>query len=334
MKVTLAYNLKKEDLGKPADYFSEYDNIATIRAIVSALESKGHCVSLLDVESQDLFSYFRNNPTDIVFNIAEGAGTQFRESETPAILDILGIPHTGSSALSLAIALDKAMAKKILLSEGLPTPKFQIFTRGDEELDPGLHFPLIVKPNREGSSKGIGNFSVVDTRAGLYQAIKEVIDKYRQEALVEEFIAGKELTVGIMQNGKITVLPILEIDFSSCQRSGEYFYSWRMKEYQGNHELGLTPTFYCPARLDKDTEERVKDASIKAHRAIGCSDLSRVDIRLSNSGTPYILEINPLPGLDPQVSNFTLMAKAAGFRYEDLIESILLSALERQEGCG
>lgn len=331
MKVTLTYNLKKEDPLKPCDYFSEYDKFATVAAITSALESKGHTVSLLDVEGVDLITYFRNNLVDIVFNIAEGTDTQFRESEIPTLLDILGIPYTGSNAFSLAVALNKAMTKRILISENIATPKFQIFIRGDEELNPALNFPLIVKPNREGSSKGIGIFSVADNRERLYEVIREVISQYRQEALVEEFIEGKELTVGIIENGKVTALPILEIDFSTAKKSGEYFYSWRMKEYQGDSELGLTPTFYCPARLDKDTEARVKDIAIKAHKSIGCLDISRVDMRLSINNIPYVLEINPLPGLDPEESNFTLMAKAAGIRYEDLIEAILLSAIERQD---
>lgn len=330
MRVTVTYNLKKEDSQKPKDYFSEYDRLTTIKAIASALESKGHRVSLLDVEGADLISYFRGNLADMVFNIAEGRDSQFRESEIPALLDILGIPHTGSGALSLAIALDKAMTKKIFLSEGIATPKFQIFESGNEELNPQLSFPLIVKPNREGSSKGIGVFSVADNQKRLSEAIREVIKVYNQEALVEEFIDGKELTVGIMQNGKCTVLPILEIDFSTCIKSGEYFYSWRMKEYQGNPELGLTPTFYCPARLEKETEIKIKDLAIKAHKSIGCRDISRVDVRLSNDNTPYVLEINPLPGLDPDESNFTMMAKAAGLKYEDLIETILLNAVERQ----
>lgn len=331
MKVALTYNLKKKDSNKPEDYFSEYDKLTTINAIAAALESRGHSISLLDIEIIDLISYFRNNPVDIVFNIAEGRIAQFRESEIPALLDILGIPYTGSDTLSLAIALDKAMAKKIFLSEGINTPKFQLFIKGNETLNPQLNFPLIVKPNREGSSKGIGISSVVDNREDLYEQIKKVINQYGREVLVEEFIEGKELTVGIMQNGKIKVLPILEIDFSTAKKSGEYFYSWRMKEYQGDVELGLTPTFYCPARLDKDTEKKVRDIAKRAHTSIGCLDISRVDIRLSKDNIPYVLEVNPLPGLDPEESNFTMMAKAAGFRYEDLIETILLAALERRD---
>ena len=136
--------------------------------------------------------------------------------------------------------------------------------------------------------------------------------------------------MGILENGKTRVLPILEIDFSNCKKSGEYFYSWKMKEYQGNQELGLVPTFHCPARLDKAVEERVGEVALKTHRAVGCLDISRTDIRLDKNNVPYVLEINPLPGLDPKESNFPIMAYAAGMKYEDLIEAILLSASERK----
>jgi len=330
MKIALTYNLKKKDSSKPEDYFSEYDSEDTINAIILALKAKGHSVEAIDVEYPNLFSYFRKNRVDMVFNIAEGKCSKFRESEVPAVLDYLNIPYTGSNTFSLALAMNKALTKKILNAENIPTPHFQVFSKGNEELEPGLAFPLIVKPNCEGSAKGINKSNVVNTPDELFKKINETIELYKQEALVEEFIEGKELTVGILENGNTTILPILEIDFSSCQTSGEFFYSWRMKEYQGNKELGLVPTFHCPARLDKETEERVKQIALKTHHAVGCLDISRTDIRLNKDNIPYVLEINPLPGLDPKESNFPIMAYAAGMKYEDLIEAILISASERK----
>jgi len=266
----------------------------------------------------------------MVFNIAEGVRGKFRESEVPAILDYLNIPYTGSGTFSLALALNKALTKKILQAENIPTPNFQVFSRQNEELDPSLKFPLIVKPNCEGSAKGINKANVVSNQDDLFKRVGEIIEAYRQDALVEEFIEGKELTVGILENGMTRVLPVLEIDFSDCNTSGEYFYSWRMKEYQGDKNLGLTPVFHCPARLSKEVEDRVKEAALKTHKAIGCLDISRTDIRLDKNNVPYVLEINPLPGLDPKESNFPIMAYAAGMGYDDLIEAILLSASERK----
>lgn len=331
MKVTLTYNLKKEDKTKPADYFSEFDSHETVDAITSALVSRGHHVECVDVAEKDLFSYFKKNRIDMVFNIAEGINGKFRESELPAVLDYLNIPYTGSDTFSLALALDKALTKKILKAEGIPTPAFQVFTKGNELLDPNLKFPLIVKPNYEGSAKGINASNVVHSEDELYARVKELKTLYKQEMLVEEFIEGKELTVGILENGSATVLPILEIDFSTCTKSGEYFYSWRMKEYQGDSALGLTPTFHCPARLDKDVEKLVKDTALRTHRAVGCLDISRTDIRLNKDNIPYVLEINPLPGLNPKESNFPIMAYAAGMKYGDIIDMVLMSAYQRRK---
>jgi D-alanine-D-alanine ligase len=330
VKVALTYNLKKKDKTKPADYFSECDSEDTVNAIIAALKRKGHTVEPLDIEYPRLFSYFRRNRVDMVFNIAEGKCGKFRESEVPAVLEYLDIPYTGSNTFSLALALNKALTKKILKAEDIPTPRFQLFINGNEKLEADLKFPLIVKPNREGSAKGISVSCVVTGEEALFAKIKEIRNTYKQEALVEEFIEGKELTVGILENGKATILPVLEIDFSSCKDSGEYFYSWRMKEYQGNTEFGFLPTFHCPARLDRETEARVKETALRTHRALGCLDISRTDIRLDKNNIPYVLEINPLPGLDPWESNFSLMAYAAGMKYEDLIEAVLISALERR----
>ncbi len=329
MRIALTCNLKKKDTTKPADYFSEWDSQETINAISGALQKRGHSVDTIDVEYPGLLSYFKNNRVDLVFNIAEGKRGKFRESEVPAVLDYLNIPYTGSSTFSLALALNKALTKKILKAEGIPTPNFQVFSTGKEIIDPTLRFPLIVKPNCEGSGKGIGSSNVVGTMEELRAKVNELIGSYGQEVLVEEFIEGKELTIGILKNGKTTVLPILEIDFSDCTKSGEYFYSWKMKEFQGNKEMGLVPTFHCPARLDKETEKRVKEIALRTHNAVGCLDISRTDVRLSSDGIPYVLEINPLPGLNPKESNFPMMAYAAGMQYDDLIEAILKSASER-----
>ena len=332
MKVALTYNLKKKDNALPADYFSECDSQETIDAIVGALNRLGHKVTPLEAERPNILRYFRSNRVDMVFNIAEGRQSRLRESEVPALLEYLNIPYTGSSSFSLALALNKALTKKILKAENIPTPRFQIFTKGSEKLDLSLAFPLIVKPNCEGSAIGISLSSVVSDQETLFRKIREVISVYKQPALAEEFIDGKELTVGILENGKTVILPVLEIDFSTCGASGEYFYSWRMKEHQGNKELGLAPTFHCPARLDRATEARVKEIALRTHHAVGCFDISRTDIRLNKDNVPYVLEINPLPGLDPRESNFPIMAYAAGMTYEELIEAILMSAHKRRKG--
>ncbi len=328
MDVTLVFNLKKKELDKPEDYFSEFDSEKTVLSIAEAIKKNGHTVNLVEAD-QDLYAYFKTHKTDLVFNIAEGKSSHLRESHVPAILDILNVPYTGSGVTTLALALNKAITKKILRSENIPTPNFQLFYKNHENLDPALKFPLIVKPNREGSAKGISVSNVVHDEKRLFEEVEKIHRFYKQEALVEEFIEGKELTVGILENGKTIILPILEIDFSNCVKSGEYFYSWRMKEFQGNIEMGLNPTFHCPARLDSHAEKAIKEIALKAHHALGCLDMSRTDIRLSKDNVPYVLEINPLPGLDPEESNFPMMARAAGIEFSEVVNYIISSAFSR-----
>jgi D-alanine-D-alanine ligase len=327
-KSSAADEEERGDDEPPPDNCSEFDSPKTIKYIADALIEGGNTVFLVEAD-ENLPKWFLENNVDIVFNIAEGTSGESRESQVPAILEYLRIPYTGSGVLPLAMALDKAITKKLLRHEGVPTPEFQVFTHEDERLNPCLKFPLIVKPNREGSAKGIHADNVVRDKDQLYRKVREVIRLYKQEVLVEEFIEGKELTVGIIGNSHLRVLPILEIDFSGCKESGEFFYSWRMKEFQGDEEHHLNPAFYCPARLSAELKERVEKTALAAHKALGCLDLSRIDIRLKDDGTPYILEVNPLPGLDPEESNLTVMTKSAGILYSDLINGILKCALER-----
>lgn len=315
----------------PYDTDSEFDSPGTIETIVSSLHAYGHTVHLVEA-TDDLPRWFLTHAVDLVFNIAEGTHGEHRESQVPAILESLNIPYTGSHSITLAIALDKAKTKQILASEGIPTPPWQLFSTPTAPLHKRLEFPLIVKPNREGSSKGIWRESVVGHEAALRRQLERVVERYRQEVLVEEFIDGRELTVGVIGEEP---LPILELDFSPCRASGEFFYSWRMKEFQGNASMGLAPALHCPARLDAATSARVQGIALRAHRALGCADFSRTDIRLRADGTPFVLEVNPLPGLSPLDSNFPVMTTAAGLSHEALIQRIVELAMARyaQDTC-
>ena len=274
----------------------------------------------------NLPQWFLTHTVDLVFNIAEGVQGEHRESQVPAILESLGVPCTGSNSITLALALDKAKAKQIFASEGIPTPAWQLFPTPYTPLNPQLEFPLIVKPNREGSSKGIWRESVVGDEPSLRRQVTHIYERYRQGVLVEEFIEGKELTVGVIGE---EALPVLEIDFTSCKTSGEFFYSWRMKEFQGNATLGLAPALHCPARLDPDTTAQIQAMALQAHRALGCVDFSRTDIRLRTDGLPFVLELNPLPGLSPLESNFPVMTTAAGLSHDALIQRIVELAMAR-----
>lgn len=334
LKVALTYNLKRDikNSDLPDDYYSEFDSEETIKTIANALRSGGHEIYLVEA-NKGLLNWFQNNKVDIVFNIAEGLHGESRESQVPAILDFLNIPYTGSGVLALSVSLNKALTKKLLEETGILTPKYKLFKTPDDISDAGLKYPLIVKPNSEGSAKGISISNVVRNKEELAREVERVYRVYNQAILVEEFIEGKELTVGILGNGSPTMLPILEIDFSSCKSSGEYFYTWKVKEYEKEVEesLGLTPIWHCPARLNEEENRKVIDVALRAHSIIGCVDFSRVDIRLSKEGTPYVLEVNPLPGLDPKDSNLPYIAKCAGLSHADLINKILELAIERHK---
>ena len=324
----MTYNVKRDagdQGGVPFDHESEFDSPKTIETIVKSLRVCGHTVHLVEATA-DLPQWFLTHRVDLVFNIAEGVYGAHRESQVPAILESLGIPFTGSNSITLALALDKAKTKQILASEGIPTPLWQLFPTPTTPLNPRLDFPLIVKPNREGSSKGIWRESVVGDEPSLRRQVAHIYARYHHEVLVEEFIDGTELTVGILGE---TALPVLEIDFTSCKTSGEFFYSWRMKEFQGDAARGLAPVLHCPARLDPRMSARIQDVALRAHRALGCVDVSRTDIRLRADGTPFVLEVNPLPGLNPLESNFPMMAMTAGLSHDALIQRMIELAMVR-----
>lgn len=330
LRIALIHNLKPvfKEPGFPADYYSECDSLKTIRSIASALRKGGHKVFPVEA-NRNLPLWLQENPVELAFNIAEGFEGEAREARVPALLELMGIPYTGSGVLSLALALDKARSKQIFRFAGIPTPNFQLFSHPDEPLDSRLKYPLIVKPNCEGSAKGILVSSVVHEERALRLQVRHVLRGYGQEALVEEYIEGTELTVAML--GEDEILPVLEIDFKDCAPSGEFFYSWRMKEFQGNKELHLDPRFWCPARLDPAVTQAVQSVAWKATRAVGARDVARVDIRLSSDGIPFVLEVNPLPGMDPEESNLPIMARAAGISYEALIQRLVTLAMKRCE---
>lgn len=337
LKVALTYNLKRKvgDADLPDDFYSEFDSKETIEAIAAGLRSGGNEVFLIEAD-KGLLNWFQNNKVDIVFNIAEGSNGESRESQVPAILDFLGIPYTGSGVLTLGVSLNKTLTKKLFEQAGIPTPRYRLITDPAIVSDDGLRYPLIVKPNGEGSGKGITMASVVRDRRGLAREVEKTARVYRQKVLIEEFIEGRELTVGVLGNYPPEAMPILEIDFSSCKASGEFFYTWKVKEFEKEVEesKGLSPRWHCPARLSDAEAKMIKEMALAAFRTIGCVDISRVDIMLGKDGVPYVLEVNPLPGLDPVDSNLPYIAKCAGLDYAGLMNKILGTAVERHNRNG
>ncbi len=277
---------------------------------------------------------------DICFNIAEGAGGDAREAQVPALLEMLHVPYTASRVLANALALDKTMTKRIWRDMGLPTAAFQEFNTGDEPLSPQLQFPLFVKPAREGTGMGMDGDSIVYDEAQLRRRVGWVIQNYRQPALVEDFLPGREFTMGVMGRsdaGRCTPrpelygpdgfhrFPILEVDNSRSITPGVYGnLAKTLHEGEGGY-----PGFICPADVEPGLARRLQELAILGHQALGALDVSRLDIRLDGSGQPRLIEINSLPGLSPGFSDLCVIAQAEGLSYTDLILEILYLGASR-----
>lgn len=341
-RVALLYNLKHNAIpepGAPPDALAEYDSIETAQSLENALRAGGHQVIPLEGD-ETLLDTIRQAAPGIAFNICEGHRGDARESQVPALLEMLGIPYTGSKVLAHAISLDKAITKQVWRDCGLPTAPFQVFHHGDEPLDRRLDFPLFVKPVREGTGMGINGRSVVHDGAALREQVRWVIQTYRQPALVEGYLPGREFTVGLIGNTLTPgqhrwddlydergfhLFPVLEID--SNVGAGQGLYNTEAKSYYPGEEGA--PLYLCPADIPPHLEADLKRLAIAAFEAIGALDVSRVDFRMGADGQPYLMEINTLPGLNPTVSDLCIMARAEGMHYTDLINEILNLAVNR-----
>lgn len=330
--------------GMPADAWADLDSPTTVEAICAALAAAGHRAIFLEGDLSLVETLPKLKP-DICFNICEGRWGDSREAHVPAILEMLRIPYTGSGVLTLALTLDKPMTKRVLAFHGLPTPAFQVFERADEPLDDDMSFPLFVKPSREGTGMGVSGSSIVHTEAELRQQLTEQIARYRQPILVERFVRGREVTVGVIGNLRPPVarrvpddnrarrvthglrfLPPLEVDFTAYPASEGGVYTNRMKTEWANDFH-----YRCPAALPTELVERLNWLTAATFRVAGCADVARVDFRLDADAAdqPYILEVNPLPGLYPGLSDLVLEADAMGMAYAELINAILHAACVR-----
>nr|WP_243426411.1 ATP-grasp domain-containing protein [Caldicoprobacter guelmensis] len=322
-RVGLAFNLKKGIQGSVEDIEAEYDSIDTVMAIKNALEATGCQVELMEADHTFL-DKLKRTKVDIVFNIAEGLGGRGREAHVPAILSFLGIPFTGSDETTLCIALDKALTKRLLTSFRILTPKHQLISYQGERIRRDLKFPIIVKPNAEGSSKGISSMAVVDNMEQLKVLLERNFRLYSQPMLIEEFIPGREFTVGVIGNGPETrVFTPMEIVYKE-DRNGRNIYSFDVKkDYKKYVE------YVCPPDLSLELQRELMDIAGKVYRALQCRDFARMDFRMSKDNRFYFIEINPLPGLAPGYSDYPMIAEFCGVEYNTLIKMILNSALKR-----
>jgi D-alanine-D-alanine ligase len=311
--------------GCPDDAEEEFDSPETIAAIAGAIESLGHEVELLG-DGPPLVKRLTDRPrVDLVFNIAEGRGiSRSREAWVPALLESLGIPYTGSDPLTLSAALDKDCAKRLVRDAGVRVP-LGIVVRDAAGLRRNrlddFSVPLIVKPAFEGSSKGIRSHSVVESLDELPVIIARCCDNYEQPALVEEFIDGDELTIGILGNGSGKEVGIMRV--VPMNTSSRFIYSIDVKR-----DWRRQVRYEIPALISDADQRALQTATLAAYDVLGCRDVARLDFRLKD-GVPYFLEANPLPGLTPGSSDLVLMFAALGVGYQELIGRILSAALDR-----
>ena len=267
----------------------------------------------------------RAEGVDIVFNIAEGRGScRSREAQIPAVLEMLDIPYTGSDPQCLAICLDKALTKQLVSLAGVPTPRWELIKNEArlEEIDwNDFPFPAIVKPAFEGSSKGVRATSLVHNAEEARREITGQLAGYRQPVMMEEFIDGDEVTVGIIGNVRPGVVGIMRV--VPRQKSRHFVYSLEVKR-----DWERLVDYECPAQLGEETVRMLKEYSLKAFETLGCRDFSRIDFRVGPDGTPYFIEINPLPGLG-SYSDLIIMAKLAGWTHHGVITAVFNASLER-----
>ena len=338
MRAAITFNLITGKLLKKGnvDTIAELDNMTTINAIRKSLEERGHSAVAINCNENAYEKLYKmRKKIDIVFNIFEGLYGESRESEIPAMLEMMQIPYTGSDPLSLALCLDKIITKRVLLYHGIPTPKFQVFLTGDEKLDSGMKFPLICKLNHEGSSKGLSKKSIVENETALRKQAGFLVREYRQEVLVEEFIEGTEYSIGILGCGKkIKVLPIMERFYIDPRgialfEPDEAVIPLLRKMHRKYHLEPAGKGGTRPAQISKELKTKLENMAVASYNACNCKDWCRMEIRMNRKTKKlYVIELNPIAGIDPSYI-LPRQANLAGMSFADLINTIVDSAVER-----
>jgi len=332
MRVGLAFDLKGDFStmpGAPEDICEEYDSINTVRLIESSLKSLGHEVLLLGGGRSFMSAVLKADDVDIVFNIAEGRGNHpSREAQVPGVLEMLEIAYTGSSPDCLCLCLDKPLAKTLLRNAGIATPAWKTIN-SEADIDntdwETLCYPVIAKPAHEGSSIGVHADSLVKSPSQAASVTGKLLAAYRQPVMLEEYIAGDEVTVAVIGNEVPRVFGSMAITPRSI--SPDFIYSVEVKRDYVN-----LVNYECPPQLPETTLNSLEESALKAYRALGCRDIARLDFRIDPAGTVYLLEINPLPGLGSH-SDLVIMADLIGINHPGLINSILSAACARYPQC-
>jgi D-alanine-D-alanine ligase len=316
------------------DAFAEWDAPETIDAVEHALSSLGEVIRLEATE--DFPQMLRDARPDIVFNMAEGLSGQNRESHVPAICEFFGVPYSGSDPFTLSLCLHKARTKQLLQFYGIPTARFVLVETLAEaravRRGSVLKYPIFAKPVQEGSSKGITERNYVRDGDELLSCVAQLLEAYEQPVLLEEFLPGAEFTCGVLGNGgNARVLPLVGMNFESLPNGALPIYGFEAKWIWDTPDEPLD-IFECPARVPATLRNSIEAITLRAYRALGCRDWSRIDVRLDAKGIPNIVEVNPLPGILPNPEDNSCLPKAAaadGLSYDELIQACLIAAAKR-----
>jgi len=328
MHIGIAYDLKTDfqaAASGPDDALEEYDSPATVDGIERALRARGHTVTKLGGGRKFLAAVLEA-PPELVFNISEGHGSRSREAHVPAVCEMLKIPHTHSDPLTMSLALDKAMAKRLVAIAGVPTPRFAVIESARDLGSLSLEFPLFAKPLFEGSSMGIRKNSRIANAGELDERVGTLLEHYHEPVLVEEFCSGPEFTVAVLGTGATArVVAPMEI-VPRKVAVADFVYSLEMKRSTNWRE---EMEYVVPPRRDAAFVRSIESIATSAHRALGCRDISRIDVRVGRDGSPKFIEANPLPGIAPGWSDMALLWEGLGRSYEDLVNSIVDEARAR-----
>ena len=327
MKVLVVYNIVDLlDKGHPDDILAEQEPLLVEEAVEKSLREHGHEVVAVPIRDQLWEPLRQFDPNEwLIFNLCESIRDKtYLEPYVISVYEYLHFRYTGSSRLTLSTCLNKARTKEILKAHGIPTAPFQVITPPTVQRQ--LDFPLFVKPVAEDASLGITVNSVVETERELRQQVKFIWDTYRQPALVESFINGREFNVTLLGNENPRVLPLSEINFRRISDPKKRIVTFKGKWVEDSDDYRLTQVI-SPARVNESLREKISEVAVHAYQAMGLRDYGRVDIRVHN-GTPYVLEVNPNADLSPD-AGIARAARVTGMNYAELADEIVRLAAHR-----
>jgi D-alanine-D-alanine ligase len=323
--IGLAYDLREDYLkeGFSLEETAEFDRDDTIEALEACLKRRGHDTDRIGHGRQLVHRLAQGDRWDLVFNIAEGLYGIGREALVPALLDAYRIPYTFSDPLVLALTLHKGMTKQIVRALGIPTADFVVVSSPEDIDGIDLPLPLFAKPVAEGTGKGISALSKISSQAELKEVCLHLLTEFDQPVLVETYLPGREFTAGMVgTDSKSRCIGVMEVVFKEVM-DRDRIYSYHTK---ANYEDIVHYRIPEPEVL-----EQCRDLALRAWRGLGCRDGGRIDIRMDASGVPNFIEVNPLAGLNPVHSDLPIICSLSGIPYQQLIDEIMESALNRLE---